>query len=476
MATCTVEIDSVAVELRKGSLLVELRIEERSIAEFTVVDRLGMATYVKGQPIEIYDTVPDLVFGGVIETPEVTAISPTGGLHHHIRCVDWHYKADKRLAAESYEDKTCGFIVDDLFDKYLAPEGITIGNIELGATLIEAVFNYVRVSDCYDALAEKAGFVWFIDEHKALYFQARDTTAAPWAANAATNIDNCRLSGGNPKYRNRQYIRGGKDQTALQTENFIGDAKQNAFTVSFPLAKVPVSIKIDAGAALTMGIKGLDAPGDFDTYWAKGDPVITFTAVPGAAAAIEIKYYGMFDILVLVVDEDAIDDRLAVEGAGTGFVDNIDDEPKLTEKEAAIDAGRAKIAKFAVAGRRLLYTTHETGLKPGQLQPITYSAFGLAATEMLIEAVTIRGFGTETIHEITAIVGPTMGSWSAYFKALASMKQEIIERLNVGSEQILIILVERAETWNWAESIAYTITTCHFPAADLYPEATLYPC
>ncbi len=568
-------------DLKKGSLSVELRIEERSIAEFTLVDRQGTATYQKGQPVAIYDKTDTRIFGGVIETPEKVAMSPKGGLWHPVRCIDWHYLADKRLVASSYLNKTPKYIITDIITKYLASEGVSIGEIEastdtenwtlptgftdpdgawtdepkaydddlatwaiclvagnswgsflqlempenscnqvrfyatsfggdidevdidiyydsawhhifqgafatgmwevyscssqfitearirfhndaapggfaylrelqfdLGLTIKEVVFNYARASDCFDKLAVLANKIWFIDEYKALYFQARDTTDALWSADAATNIDNCRWSGGNPKYRNRQYIRGGKATTTLeQTENFIGDAKQNAFTVQYPLAKTPSgatgSIKVAGGADLTMGIKGLDAPGDFQAYWNKGDKTIYITTTPGLADAIEVKYYGLYDILVLVEDAGAIAAQLAVEGSGTGYVEEISDEPKLIDQDASIDAGKAKLAKFAVAGQRLLYSTVETGLKPGQLQPVTYTAFGLTATDMLIEAVSVWTDGeNHVVYEITAIQGPVTGSWTDYFKALAAMKHEIIERLNVGSEQILIILAE----------------------------------
>lgn len=473
-----VRISGEKVQVEKASLLVELRIEERSIAEFTVVDLLGTASYQKGQPVEIYDNLDTLIFGGVIETPKRIAMSPTGGLYHPIQCIDWHYLADKRLVALSYLATAAGTIVEGIRSTYLAVEGVTVGNIEAGPDIVEAVFNYARASDCFDALAEKAGKIWFIDEHKRLYFQSRDTTAADWAAYAATNIDNCRWSGGNPKYRNRQYIRGGKATTTLlQTEKFVADGEQKAFTLSFPCAKVPTFLEVNNVDKTPLGIKGLDAPGDFDAYWAKGDPTIYLTDIPDAGWVVEVRYYGLYDVLVLVEDDIAIVAQLAVEGAGTGYVDEISDEPKLIETQALIDAGQAKLAKFAVAGQRLLYSTFETGLKPGQLQPVTYSAFGLIATDMLIEAVSIRKVGSQLEYQITAIQGPVTGSWTDYFKALAHMKYEIIERLNVGSEQILIILAEFEGHVEVSEEMPEPyVVQCPFPAANLYPEATLYPC
>jgi len=483
LPSLTVAIDETEVLIEKGSPLIENRIEERSIAEFTVVDLAGSETYQKGQPVEMWDIYEALIFGGVIDTPETIRYAPSGELHHPILCADYHYFADKRLVAESYLNKTCGFIVEDIFDKYLADEGAIIGNIELGATLIEAIFNYVRVTDAFDALAEKAGKIWFIDENKALYFQNRDTTPAPWELNDTTNRPakgTTRLSGGNPLYRNRQYIRGGRGTTALQKEKFVADGEQNAFTLSFPCAKVPTFVEVNTVDKTPLGIKGLDALGDFASYWNKGDPTITLTDVPTAGWIVEIWYYGQFDILTLVEDADEIASQLAIEGAGTGYVDDIADEPTLNDKDASFDSGLAKLARFGVTGRHFLFQTIRSGLKPGQLLTVNYPALSLTE-DMLIEAVTIRVIRGHITYDVTAIQGPEMGSWTNLFKALAAMKGEVIERLNVGSEQILIILAMHKGGWGWSEEITEYANTCVFPSAVTapipYPATTgVYPC
>lgn len=459
LPSITVAVDETKVDILKGSPLIENLIEARSIAGFTIVDLASSLEFQKGQPVEMWDICEALIFGGLIDTPERAAMAPAGGLYHPIRCADYHYFADKRLIAESYLATATEDIVKDIRTKYLADEGITEGNIAADTVIVEAVFNYVRATDALDALAEKAGKIWFIDENKALYFQDRDIDAAPWTATAA-NMDNCLLSGGSPLYRNRQYIRGGKGTTALQTEKFVADGEQNAFTVSFPFAKVPTFVEVNAVDKTPVGIKGLDAPGDYASYWNKGDPTLYLTDVPTAGWIVEIRYYGMFDILVLTEDPASIAARLAIEGSGTGYVDDIADEPTLIDQDASINSGRAKLAKYTPDAKRLTFSTVETGLKPGQLLTVNYPLLGLNNAEMLIEAVTIQDYGALVTYNITAIQGPESGSWTNYFKSLAGMKQELIDRLNVGSEQILIILVTRTEILELTESQTETIFAC----------------
>ncbi len=473
----SVVIQGAAKDLVKGSLIVDTRIEERSVASFIIEDVEGSLSFARGEPVSIFDTDAVQVFGGFISNPEPRRMSPAGGLYHAIQCVDNHYLADKRRIAASYTGQTCGFIVTDIHTNYLADEGVNIGSIEAGPTLVEAVFNYVRASDALDALAENAGKIWYIDEAKDLYFVDRDTTAAPWNL---TDDDRNKIKGsmkmpsGNPLYRNRQYIRGGRDVTGAQVETFTGDGVRESFTVGYPINAVP-TVTVNA-VGQTVGIKGIDDTSD--CYWSKGDPTIVFDggSIPGAVAVV-ITYVGQYDVLILVTDEGEITAQQTIEGGTTtGFVDDIADETKLDDKDAMLDSGKAKLAKYGVNSRRLHYRTVRTGLRPGQLQTVTDSIFGLVAEEMLIESVQFTGLVTQTLHEITAIQGPQQGSWARYFKGLASQKDDIIERLNVGSDQILIILITEAETWEWAESVITSPFACPICAPTTICGPTIIVC
>lgn len=463
-----VKINDVFVQIIKGSLIINNRIEERSTAQFTIEDLTGTGSYIQGQEIKIYDPDATLIFSGVIDTPETIRVAPSGGLLHPIRCTDNHYFADKRLAAESYlgaPTVTAKSIVEDLQSKYLTPEGIGTGNVDDGADIVQAVFNYVRVSDALDALAEKSGYTWFIDENKDLYFQARDITPAPWALDGVTNRplkQSTKKTESNPFYRNRQYIRGGRGTTTEQTEVFIADGDQFAFTVGYPFERVPTSVTVEDLGAQNIGIKGLEVAKD--CYWNKGDATLTFEVAPAIGKEVTVVYYGQYPILGLVEEPAEIARQLAVEGAGTGYNDDIAEEPALDEVNAVLDAAQAKLVKYGVIGKRFVYKTTRSGLKPGQLQLITQSAYDLTAEEMLIESVVITSIREQFTYDIVVLQGPVLGSWSKLFQALAKMKQEIIDYLHVGSNQLLIILISTSELWEWDEEVptptVFTCTVC----------------
>ncbi len=64
------------------------------------------------------------------------------------------------------------------------------------------------------------------------------------------------------------------------------------------------------------------------------------------------------------------------------------------------------------------------------------------------------------MHRIQAIQGPGEGSWAQFFLKLASGKDEVMEKLNVGSDQILILLIQREATWGWGETVTPVVLTC----------------
>ncbi len=473
MAT-TIRINGVDIERLKWSLQIETAIEQRSTASFTVVDRLGTASYVRGQAVEIFSDLPippfiHPQFNGYIDSVRKNRIAPNSPtVYHTISCMDYCYLADKRRAAEAYAvPHTAGWIVDDLFDKYLAPEGVTIGAIQAGPTIEQMVINYQPVSLALDALATRANFIWYIDEFKQLFFVVRTTALAPFAVSdvdiVRENNMTSELTESNPMYRNRQYIRGGRDVTSIQTENRTGDGKIEAFPMAYPLNQVP-TVTV-GGAGQSVGIKGVDTAKQ--CYWSKGDPIITFETAPGVGVALVFVYIGEYDIMIQV--DNAVEQaaRKLVEG-GTGIVEGMEDAPALNSKQAAFDSATALLDKYGVVGKQFTFPIRVWGLKPGQMVTVSYTEYGLVAADLLVESISVSEFGPEELrYSIKTIEGPELGDWTGFFKALANMKEEVLGRLNIGSDQVLIILASVSENWEWNEAITETVYACPICDAGL---------
>jgi len=444
---CTVEIDSSEVYVVSGSLSIENRIEERSTASFTVIDLDGSEDYVDKTPVSIHDPSGILLFAGFIDTPGRARISPTTGLLHDITCVDNHYLADKRLVVKSYANKTLAYIVTDIFTDYLEAEGVTVGEIQTGPTISESIFNYVKVSDAFNALKDISGFTWLIDENKALYFIDRATNAAPWQLDNSTHrpIGKPYLSTGNSMYRNRQYVRGGTGTTAEQTETFIGDGTVQSFPLGYPCSVAPTSITDSVLGAGTIGIKGVDTGKDY--YWNKGGSVIYCDTAPVADRTLTVVYYGQYPLISLAVNTTAIADRKAVEGT-TGFVEEMVTETQHDTSDGIKESAQAKLDQYCRSAEKFQYQTYDSGLSPGQLQEITYSPFGFSAHEMLIESIVITSNGDRVLYDVTCITGPSFGSWAKFFANLLTRQDNAIR---IG-DSLLLVLLQQAETLTLSET------------------------
>lgn len=443
MGASTIEIASTEVVIARRSMKVNTRIEERSIADFVVVDLAGSASYARGQPIAIYDPDDTLIFGGFINTAERKPISPSGGLYHPITCMDNHYLADKRLVVESYSSELAGDIVKDIRTKYLAAEGITIGEIQDGIEISEAIFNYIKGSEAYDALAELTGFTWFINELKKLYFIDRSTNASPWAFTRSDAIRGSKLIEGNPLYRNRQYIRGGTGVTSLQVEDRTGDGSTEAFAMGFPLAEEPTITENEVEK--TVGIKGLETGKHW--YWSKGDNTIYAEDAPGDGVAIQCSYKGQYPLISRADDWGGVADRKAIEG-GTGIIEDIVHEAQHESGAASTESAAAKLAEYCRNAEKFIFQTHRSGLKPGQLLPVTYLPFGFSSHDMLIESVVIRADGDLLTYDVSAITGPAMGSWSKFFSSILERQDKSIR---IG-DSLLLVLLQARETLTLAEA------------------------
>lgn len=497
-----IHISGQPVLIADGSLSIDDAIEERATATFVVIDKAGTSHYKKGQPVHIWGDDDFLAFGGVIDSAQERRVTPSGVLFHTIRCVDWHYLADKRVAAASYENMAAGDIVQDLINEYLAAEGIIttvdvgffslhsafyadfvddhIYTIQTGPMIREMVINYRPVSEALDAIAEKSGFIWYIDQYKRLWFVDRAAHAAPWVA---TELDMRRgsvsVEHGNSKYRNRQYVKGGKDLTDPQIEIKPGDGESRSFTVGYPIGKVP-TVEVDRGSGYvveTVGIKGVDS--DKAWYWSKGDPILAqdeSETVLAATDRLRITYQGEFDIIVLTQDDTAIVDRQQVEGGGTGWVEDVADEPNSTTSESAFQVANAKLKKYGVIGRRIRFQTHRHGLKPGQLLTVNRPDHDLHNVQMLIESISVQDEDDFMWYDVAAVEGPEQGSWAKMFAVMATRGQSFVERVNVGEDQILVLLVPFNDAWTWDETLSVDVFACPVPSVTTYPEVTLYPC
>lgn len=489
-----VKISGQPVMIYHNTLRIDDVVESRSTASFSVVDEAGTAEYVRGQPVEIYDD-DELLFAGVIESSDFDRYSPTNKRIHYVRAIDWVYLADKRVIAKAYENEYIGDIVRDIVDTILTHEGVTIdyiahstflapthpvdyppeSTVHDGPVISQVAFNYVRVSDALDSLAERAGYWWDIDHHKKLFFTHKTAYHAPFdIVPSICERGSIKVKNGNSRYRNVQYIRGARDITDPQTETRRGDGEAQSFFVGFKIAKVPtveVSYNGSPFVPQTVGIRGLESGKQW--YWSKGDNVITqeeYDAPLGSSDVIRITYQGEFDIIVTSSLPDQIDSQAAIDGT-SGIVEDVADETSITGRDAAFEAANSKLSKYGRPSKTLIFRTWRKGLRPGMLVTVRLPGHGLDGEQMLIESIRIIYQSNTFWYDVKAVSGPENKSWASFFGQIAA--RGLVLRENLQEEQIITTVENFSKIWPLSEQP--NIFRVLYAADDLYPSDNLYP-
>ncbi len=521
-------------DLLMDTVSISDTINERSTASLALLDRTGTLSFHRGEGVKL-TLNNNTAFIGFIDKSNERRLGKSGHRTHDLELVDLHYLTDKRIVANAYQNETAGAIVRSFITEELAGEGVTAGIIEDGPTIRAQTFNYIPVADAIQRLATRSGFWWRVTPAGALDFaspitllavfagsttllsgdesllagaSADDTSTAPAVDLADVALaDTINLTRRNTGYRNRQWIKGGRAETVAQVEIQTGDGEKRAFAVGFPLAKEP-TIEVDRGGGFlpeVVGVAGLQEGTEFLWRWSFGSPVVSqYVAQPvlGATDRVRITYTGLFDVIAKVDDTPEQDNRSLVEG-GTGIVESVLIDRTSTSQDDAFQLGgelvdywkrQATAVRFAaryapdVVDAALLVdsttttadssvvTADATGASadftPGRTLNVTSGEHDLAGVAMLVQSVELFSRSGDPTAIVTLVGGPISGSWAQWFGSI-SRRLDAMDESRGGEAEVITTLESFSKLWTEAErpNIFYEA----YPAADLYPGATLVP-
>src|SRR5258708_1019401 len=242
---------------------------------------------------------------------------------------------------------------------------------------------------------------------------------------------------------------GAPGTTLAQTENHAGDGAPRVFPTAYPIHSVPSDIHINAGAAQTIGILGVDTGKQW--YWNKGKIGVTQDASGTLLATtdtLHITYVGEYVVVTNSIDGAQQALEAAIEGAGTGLVEQVTADASLVTLNQAFQSGAALLAKFAVFATTLTFRTRTTGLAPGQLLTVNLPpVWQFSAQQVLIETVDITYDDYQLWYDVKALVGPVDAPWVQFWQAVTS-KQAIIDQ-SIGTAITTAALAAPTETAAW---------------------------
>jgi hypothetical protein len=113
------------------------------------------------------------------------------------------------------------------------------------------------------------------------------------------------------------------------------------------------------------------------------------------------------------------------------------------------------------------------------VQTVNLPDHNLDSDDLLIASITTERtrahVGFTYRRRVQEILGPSIGSWAKFFLRLTQVPS-FIDQLSVGEEVVLALLHTESEGVGLHEVMGHTTNACPFPADDLYPSDTLYPC
>lgn len=441
-------------KLRLPSIRITDEVNARNTAEFGLVDTAGAYRPLVGQEIMLYWETA-LIFAGLIHDLEETN-APASGVARFfkVQCVDYTLLCDRRTINVEYSNLTLKAVVQDFVTTYLAADGVTLdATMETGPTLEHLVFPDIAISQALNELSELTGFQWYIDYTKVLHVFSQAYFAAPVVLDDLAYWRDLSVTRSLGQYRNLQIVRAGEDISDVQTEEFHGDSKQGSFATSMPVALVP-TVKVNT-VVKTIGLRNVDSGKDW--YWNAGDNQISQDSGGTKLASTDtltVLYQGFFPIKNKARVQRAIDERVAVEGFGTGIYEAVEDASEINRLSLATDKALGLLRRYAAIPPTVTFKTKQDGYRAGQVLSVNLLKHNLRG-HFLIQRVEIEDMsGKEFWYQIDCVDGESAGGDIDFFRKLVESGQNTLR-----PNEVIDNLVNLDDAIGLTDSLTVTVGT-----------------
>lgn len=347
------------------------------------------------------------IFGGIIVRIE----KDTEGYlvkGYKVSCTDYTRLLDAKLIAKVYEGQTVNAIISDINTLYLT--GFTIANVDCLVTISRIQFNYHKVSEALQILADLTQFQWYVDYNKDIHFFAKGDELAPVTVLDTNNSyirDTLNIKNDNTQIKNVVYVRGGDYLGDSFTATYKGDGSQNVFPLTYRYTATGFIVKKNT-VTQTVGVEPTNTPASFDVLWNNESRLIRFNVTPSNGDTIEVIGQPFLPVIVKVRDTASITAMAAQEG-GTGEHEFIVIDRTIGSKEEARARAIAELNAYAETIDEGGFESWVDGWKAGQQVTITSSNMSIDDT-FIISRVTTRMLTPSTFrYQINLVSTRTLG-------------------------------------------------------------------
>ncbi len=219
------------------------------------------------------------VFAGIIQDVEDRWLDNAGTRRLAVTAMSMESVFDTVYAEPTqYVDKTCGFILTDLFNRFESGCPVTLGVIDAGETIpLLNVKKGDRLSDIFTQLATTSLFTWGVNPvDLKLNFRDPSSDPAPFTLTSEDvlwDTPNWKVRGAD--FRDKQGVRVGFDAFPHSMEFFPVSGAQQSFTLRNPAQQVvKCYVTLSTCNTATGSFSGVPSPGDTVTIGPNAAPWI----------------------------------------------------------------------------------------------------------------------------------------------------------------------------------------------------------
>ena len=331
-------------------------------------------------------------------------------------------RAKRRRISISKDDCLTHEIVTDIFNDYLAEEGITLGTI---STTVRSYVNwnasFYSAFDALNELADDVGGQWYISPDKKFYFVLKtDIPSIP----APSRISGLRLTESAGDIRTMQTVVGASEETSDQTQSVYWANDQYNVTLNYQVSEI-IGITIE-GVPVSVGIIGVDEDDTSKTFlYQYAGQIINLNdnavTKPTTGDLVVITYKGYYDIIIVNINE-ALKAEIALLSGSSGIIENILSDETI---ESDTDADNKANALLDENGERTQEISCEypgvSGTDIGTAWEVNYPELGIVG----VFVVTEKNITDYTKTFYTKLKLKNKGLSSRYGQVLKKEKKEV---------------------------------------------------
>jgi len=390
------------------------------------------------------------IFGGY--TTEIFSDNEKVGHRvYRIKCKDYNYLLDRRLASESYVSKTPKEIVDDLVAVYAFGEGITTTGVDTTPTVDRIDFRYVSVRQAIRKVADVTYKQWYIDENKKIkMFNKLDIPAPFGLTDSNGNMIDGSLDVVDDltQLKNRIVVRGAEYDGSSQIDRFVGSgstgAEKDIFVLGYkPKLNLATGFTLittnSTGGSPTTGVLGIEGLADETAVTAvinQRDKTLRFTSgnAPLSTYLVTATYTPILPVIVAVEDTYSV--------LTYGYKEYKITDTNIASKQAAKDAGNAELNSYALPLTKGTFYTYIDGLDSGQLININSTFAGINA-DYIIYQVVITMFTPTSLFYIAKFTSEVNFGVMEFFQKLLLDPDQLIDSSGEGDIEKVEVRVEK---------------------------------